>query len=206
MPMSISTYEAITELLLAKPGDTEEMRWALETANAVWTSGDHREALRWLRRAAEIASEEGLDLRAVGLARIAAELRGELDLPPTVPPPPDSHARIATPKIEPLPPPPSPAVAIAKIESIPPLPRPAVSTDPGFSPTLDTHSSPAPVPPPAVEESSESPGKFQVLRVVVRANTDGTLSAAPCAPDAPTPAGFRPALVIALDPGVDLLS
>ena len=53
----------------------------------MWTKGDYPEALRWLRRAAENASEEGDDLRAVQLAKGAADLRAQVG-PVTEPPPP----------------------------------------------------------------------------------------------------------------------
>jgi hypothetical protein len=79
-------------------GDPEEVVVALETATALWTRGDAREALRWLRRAAETAGEAGSDLRAVRLARSAADLTTRLSIPPTVPPaapqtPPDAPPR-----------------------------------------------------------------------------------------------------------------
>lgn len=71
----------------AAPEDGDDVRWALETANAVWSQGDRRAALSWLRRAAEAAAEAGADLRAVQLARAAAEIRGSLEIPRTLPPP-----------------------------------------------------------------------------------------------------------------------
>jgi hypothetical protein len=67
--------------------DAEPVSLALETASALWGKGDVREALRWLRRAAETAGALGDDLRAVGLARAAAELTAELQIPPSIPPP-----------------------------------------------------------------------------------------------------------------------
>lgn len=75
------------ELPNAKPDDADDVRWALETASAVWSQGDKRAALSWVRRAAEAAAEAGADLRAVELAKGAAELRAALEIPRTVPPP-----------------------------------------------------------------------------------------------------------------------
>lgn len=72
----------------AQPNDADDVRWALETAHAVWAQGDRRAALSWIRRAAEAAAEAGSDDRALGLARAAAELRNELEIPRTLPPPP----------------------------------------------------------------------------------------------------------------------
>lgn len=72
----------------AEPGDGDDVRWALETASAVWAQGDQHAALSWIRRAAEAAAEAGADDRALRLARAAAELRSAFDIPRTLPPPP----------------------------------------------------------------------------------------------------------------------
>ncbi len=71
----------------AQPGDGDDVSWALETANAVWSQGDRRAALSWIRRAAEAAAEAGADDRALQLARAGADLRGALEIPRTLPPP-----------------------------------------------------------------------------------------------------------------------
>jgi hypothetical protein len=84
-----------------KPGDSDEVQLALETASALWSKGDAREALRWLRRAAETAGDAGDDLRAVGLARAAADLSAELQIPPSIPPPGMSRPIAARPAIAP---------------------------------------------------------------------------------------------------------
>lgn len=81
-----------------KDSDSKEVRWALETASSLWAS-DAREALRWLRRAAESASDSGDDLRSVQLASAAADLRNEASIsgsmPPaaSAPPPPGINGR-----------------------------------------------------------------------------------------------------------------
>jgi len=72
---------------IAEPDDGDDVRWALETANAVWSQGDRRAALSWLRRAAEAAAEAGADSRALQLARAGADLRSALEIPRTLPPP-----------------------------------------------------------------------------------------------------------------------
>src|SRR5690606_10756044 len=54
--------------------DAEDVVLALETAGALWSNGNPAEALRWLRRAADSAEQAGNDLRAVALAKTAAEL------------------------------------------------------------------------------------------------------------------------------------
>lgn len=80
------------------PADSETVITALETAAVFCSKGDGREAMRWLRRAAESAGEAGDDQRALALSRSVAELHDELDadrerarspsLPPPPPPPP----------------------------------------------------------------------------------------------------------------------
>ena len=80
----------------ASPEDPEDVSWALSTAEAMWARGDHLEGIKWVRRAAEAASEAERDERALHLAKAAADLSGmltrrsavashELDSPP--PPP-----------------------------------------------------------------------------------------------------------------------
>jgi hypothetical protein len=71
----------------AETTDAQDVRWALETAQSLWNQGERREALQWVRRAAEAAAESGADDRALLLAKMGAELRGVLDIPRTLPPP-----------------------------------------------------------------------------------------------------------------------
>ena len=71
----------------AETTDAQDVRWALETAQSLWNQGERREALQWVRRAAEAAAESGADDRALSLAKMGAELRGVLDIPRTLPPP-----------------------------------------------------------------------------------------------------------------------
>lgn len=59
-----------------KPEDPEDVSWALSTAEAMWARGEHAEGIKWIRRAAEAASEADQDSRALELAKAAADLRG----------------------------------------------------------------------------------------------------------------------------------
>ena len=59
--------------------DAEDVVLALETANALWGRSDAKEAIRWLRRAAEAAEEAGDDMRALTLARTAADLTTQVE-------------------------------------------------------------------------------------------------------------------------------
>ena len=68
--------------------DSSDTRWALETARTLWGQSERREALQWVRRAAESAAEAGQDDRALALAKMGAELRNSLEIPRTLPPPP----------------------------------------------------------------------------------------------------------------------
>ncbi len=77
------------------PNDPEAVVTALETAEIFGKQGDLKEAVRWVRRAAEIAGDEGSDERALTLARAVADLNISASQPPQ-PPPPLPQAAAAT--------------------------------------------------------------------------------------------------------------
>jgi len=54
--------------------DTEDVVWALQTAEALWKRSERVDAVVWLRRAAQAAGEAEDDERALALASSAAEL------------------------------------------------------------------------------------------------------------------------------------
>lgn len=58
----------------ALASDTDDVAWALQTANTLWERGEHEDALTWLRRGAQAAAETEDDERAIALARAAADL------------------------------------------------------------------------------------------------------------------------------------
>jgi hypothetical protein len=64
----------------AEASDPAEVASALETARELWTNGQGLESVRWIQRAAENAESTGDDLRAVSLARSAADLRAEVSV------------------------------------------------------------------------------------------------------------------------------
>src|SRR5271154_2115853 len=73
----------------AKRDDVEDVAWALQTAEATWARGDRADALKWIRRAAEAASEAERDDRALELAKAAADVASLLaERPAPTPPPP----------------------------------------------------------------------------------------------------------------------
>ncbi len=82
--------DSIPDLPEVEPRDPEPVAVAIETARALFRSGERLDALRWLRRAAERAEEAGDDVRSVSLARSAADLSTELQsmAPPPVSTPP----------------------------------------------------------------------------------------------------------------------
>lgn len=56
-----------------RPDDDEDVHWALSTSSALWARGDTGEALKWLRRAAETASDQNRDQRSLELFKAAAD-------------------------------------------------------------------------------------------------------------------------------------
>lgn len=71
-------FPALPRVPSAKDDDPEDVSWALSTAEAMWSRGEHADAIKWVRRAAEAASEVGADIRAVDLAKTAADLTSAL--------------------------------------------------------------------------------------------------------------------------------
>jgi len=126
--------------------DPEDVSWALSTAATQWARGDRVEALKWLRRAAEAASEEEKDARALELAKAAADLTTPSMPPPSRPPP------AVTPKAPP-----------AAASSRPIVPPPAPSSRPMVTAPKPAPSRPATQPPkqaqPAKKTSTKPPGK-----------------------------------------------
>ncbi|HEY2516354.1 MAG TPA: hypothetical protein VGI39_36030 [Polyangiaceae bacterium] len=121
-----------------KKDDIEDVAWALQTAEATWSRGDFADALKWIRRAAEAASEAELDDRALELAKAAADVASLLthDRPTAVAPPPipGASAPPPLPSRSSKPPPAQPAtsaparsaapMASKVATNMPPLPRP----------------------------------------------------------------------------------
>jgi hypothetical protein len=71
----------------ASDSDAQDVATAVMTANALWRQGESAEAIRWLRRAAETAEALGDDMRALSLARVAAELQDNVEADQPPPPP-----------------------------------------------------------------------------------------------------------------------
>ncbi len=120
--------------------DPEDVSWALSTAATQWARGDRIEALKWLRRAAEAASESEKDARALELAKAAAELTTPSMPPPSRPagppplPPLSRPAPMATPK--------TPPASIAPAKLAPTTPK-APAARPSTPPRASTPPRPA---------------------------------------------------------------
>jgi hypothetical protein len=87
---------------------------ALDIARSLWDKGERRDAIRWVRRAAEAADEAGETARVATLARAAADLEEAAPATPTSqtrpasrPIPPTSVPPPLPRKPEPPPPPPN---------------------------------------------------------------------------------------------------
>ncbi len=106
-----------------KDTDVEDVAWGLQTAEALWKAGETRDAIVWLRRAAQAAGDALDDDRALEFARSAAELCDWMaaqpvpiarvarvprapSVPRLVPPPPSSPPPSPVPIAAPLPAPP----------------------------------------------------------------------------------------------------
>lgn len=95
------------------PSDTEDVLFALETAQALYSKGELQDAVRWLRRAADEAEQAGSDQRALELARAAAELVSEVSPPVSSPKPPPVSS-------------PNPGISAAAATSVAPAETPSV--------------------------------------------------------------------------------
>lgn len=72
--------ETRTPIPPSENADNDDVVLALETANVLWRKGEPQDSLRWLRRAAEAADIAGDDLRALALARAAADFATEIQM------------------------------------------------------------------------------------------------------------------------------
>jgi hypothetical protein len=73
--------EHVADIPVPQPGDSETVISMLETAAAFSAKGDAAEALSWLKRATESASEGGDDGRTLALARSVSNLADRLRAP-----------------------------------------------------------------------------------------------------------------------------
>lgn len=86
--MAASLSQSLSSFVIptSERNDPEPVRSSLALARADFERGEVREALKHLRRAAEGADDAGSELRAVALARAAADLATEVGSSVTPPP------------------------------------------------------------------------------------------------------------------------
>ncbi len=84
-----------TNLPRAEANDAPEVVHALEAAQELWSKGLALESVRSIQRAAENAESAGNDLRALSLARAAADLRAEVNVASEPPGPRTEGAALA---------------------------------------------------------------------------------------------------------------
>lgn len=86
--MAASLSQSLSSFVIpsSERNDPEPVRSSLALAHADFERGEIREALKHLRRAAEGADDAGSELRAVALARAAADLATEVGSSLTPPP------------------------------------------------------------------------------------------------------------------------
>ena len=196
--------------------DPEPVAVAIETARALFRTGEKLDALRWLRRAAERAEESGNDLRAVHLARSAADLSTELQS--VQPPPPTSRRH-------------DEAIALSPyddfsdktvVDAAAPVVREALQSGVQITEMPISQGSPRSVTMPSPSSSEPTvtnahfspavevvkPGMRPAFRVAVTRDPEnpGTWLVRPLAADGAVPPGCEEALLIALDPASKLLS
>ncbi|HEX8792349.1 MAG TPA: hypothetical protein VF765_15450 [Polyangiaceae bacterium] len=172
-------------------GDSFVVKHALEVARSLWDCGEHRQAVVWVRRAAEAAGDGGDASRLATLARAAVDLGA----PATSPPP---SSRSAPP---PLPkstvPPRLPSRALPKPRLMP-VPPPA----PAPAPVVAAPAA-APAPSPAPLKSFErTPTPIEVRRrvsVKVSVRDPDLIVVRPLADGENAPAGTREAFLVMVD-------
>ncbi|HYP88496.1 MAG TPA: hypothetical protein VEQ59_10085 [Polyangiaceae bacterium] len=210
--MAASLSQSLATFVIPSPErtDPESVSSCLVEARSELERGAVREALKLIRRAAENSDDAGNELRAVALARAAADLATELGStvnppPPSVAPPTSVVTPAATVVAAPpsaavvLPPPPPPALAppsatVAPVVADPPVvtaPQPIVAP-----PAAVAAPQPAVAPPAALA----SPQPIVAPPAAVAAPQPAV--APPAALAAPQPAVAPPAALAAPQPAV----
>lgn len=178
---------------------------ALETARALWSKGQGLESVRWIQRAAENAESAGNDLRAVALARAAADLRAEVSMA-SEPPGAMNEAAALTPyddfSEQTIVDSPATSLARASLQS-----GVQISEAPAPPPTSSVVVVPSPLTPP-VAPSVPRVAQHAAIRVAVISGDASTreLSLRVLGEGESAPAGTTEALLVSLDPQRKLLT
>ena len=121
-----------------RENDAEDVSLALEVAQTQWARGDHTEALKWLRKAADAAFDAEDDKRGIELSKVAAEVTAHMKNQKPKPPVPQGGAV----PLKAQPQPPAPAAAPPR-KTAPPGPPPR-KTEPPAPPPRKPPSAPEP--------------------------------------------------------------
>ena len=189
----------------AEAGDAAEVALALETARALWSKGLGLESVRWIQRAAENAESSGNDLRAVTLARAAADLRAEVSVA-SEPPGSMNEAAALTPYddfseqtiVD------SPATSLARAS----LQSGVQIAEIPLAPPTKSQVMLVPSPSPATATPPARVSPHQAVRVAVLSGDPTTrqLSIRVLGEGETAPAGATEALLVSLDPAKKLLA
>ncbi len=152
-----------------RPEDDEDVVWGLSTASALWLRGERRDAIVWLRRAAEAAISAGQGFRGSELGICASDLEQALDEAAGHPPPAGPSGEPATsPFTEPtLPSAPGLRALGAEARSAPPPERATIDVDidmgaPILPPPPPLRLIPPPPPAPTFSPSAFTPAPSAV--------------------------------------------
>lgn len=188
-----------TNLPGAEAGDAAEVAMALETARALWSKGQGLESVRWIQRAAENAESAGNDLRAVALARAAADLRAEVSMA-SEPPGAMNEAAALTPyddfSEQTIVDSPATSLARASLQS-----GVQISEAPVPPPTSSVVVVPSPLTPPVAQTAPRVPQHAAVRVAVLGGNGNShDLTVRVLGEGESAPAGSTEALLVSLDP------
>ena len=174
----------------ALPDDAEDVVLALTTASSLWVGGEKDEAIRWLRKAQESADAAGHEVRALELARAAADLAEAADA--------DASASLESSDAE--------KPQLTKPPMPPPGPGARVSSSNGSSNGAGVDGGDGHSPEAGEAETTLGPVLTQALRVCIkRSARDGELFVARLLEHGEVPEGYHEALVVLTDPDQDLL-
>lgn len=162
--------------------DSEDVIVALNAGSALWSKGERAEALRLLRRARDAADEAGDDLRALELARSAADLTSALAS--VAPTPAVSDAAPSELRRSKLPEPPAPARKFSGAADGNSAPSNAVQERPSLRPAAPSQRpSAVPQPSAATEQRARSTAstsaRLTSVSVTLQRHPDGSLKAVP---------------------------
>ncbi|TKD09971.1 hypothetical protein [Polyangium fumosum] len=129
-----------------RPDDAEDVVWGLSTAKTLWARGERRDAVVWLRRAAEAAESSGNVFRASELGMYAQELDDALAAAPAADVPPPPRAPLPSFDIEFDPNTGTPPPAHVRPAIVPPAPLPPMAPPPVPPPQATTPQPPSAVP------------------------------------------------------------